>query len=268
MMTDVTAGTWEAWGLTNRRWWLGAALLVLMGAAATGCSLDGLLNSDKLPADVSDPALTQTPQGARAAYAGTLAQVRVAFGVDRPGNSAVAFVALTGVLSDELHTSHNGALPALDRRVVPEGAGHTDAAYSALQQVRGQAAQAIGLLTRYVPEESALAGRLYALQGYAEVFLAEVFCSGIPLGTLDYEGDYTYQPGSSTVAVFTHAAALFDTALALAGDSVHVADLARVGRGRALLALGRYADAAAAVAGVADGYHYDVHYAQNAVQAN
>ena len=41
------------------------------------------------------------------------------------------------------------------------------------------------------------------------------------------------------------------------GDSVRFVNLARVGQGRALLDLGRYAEAAAAVASVPDDYRYD-----------
>jgi hypothetical protein len=51
---------------------------------------------------------------------------------------------------------------------------------------------------------------------------------------------------------------LFDTALVLAAADSQTLNLARVGRGRALLALGQYADAAATVAAVPDGYQYQL----------
>jgi hypothetical protein len=98
----------------------------------------------------------------------------------------------------------------------------------------------------------ALLGQLFALEGYSELFLADLFCSGIPLSTVDFDADYTYQPGSTTAAVYEHAVTLFDSALALAADSARIMNLARVGRGRAYLALGRYPEAAAAVAAVPD----------------
>src|SRR5881394_2234592 len=227
-----------------------ASVLLVMLLGATGCSLDGLLNSNQLPPDVSDPAITQTPDGARSAYVGTLAQFRVAFG---GGVGTSSFVAATGALSDELLALGSGGL---DQRLLAEGGGNAADTYSNLQKVRGQAGQAIGLLARYLPDQPALAGQLYALQGYAELFLAALFCSGIPLSTLDYGGDFTYRPGSTTKDVFTHAVSLFDTALTLAGDSARVRDLARVGQARALLGMGEYAAAAAAVAAVADGYRY------------
>jgi hypothetical protein len=90
--------------------------------------------------------------------------------------------------------------------------------------------------------------------------LAELFCSGIPLSTLDYDGDYTLTRGYSTDEVLQHAKALFDTALTLSADSARLLNLARVGKGRALLDLGEFAAAAEAVAEVPDDYQYTVLY--------
>src|SRR4029077_20049777 len=68
--------------------------------------------------------------------------------------------------------------------------------YSSLHHLRGQAREARGFLGAYAPDSSpALAGHLYALEGYAEVLLAEVFCSGIPLSTVDFNADYTLAAG-------------------------------------------------------------------------
>jgi hypothetical protein len=231
-----------------------------------GCSLDGLLKSNEMPPNVSDPALTQTPQGAVAAYNGTVAEFRDAFG------GGGSFVAETGLLSDELlKTQETSTLSnSLDRRLLPEEDQVPDGGlYARFNRVRALAGQAIGLMTRYVPEQPTLQAHTYALEGYAETFLAELYCSGIPLSTVDFAGDYTYRPGSSTAAVFTHARALFDTALTLAGDSTCFTHLAAVGKARALLALGDYAGAAAAVAAVPDAYRYQVSYTDaNGLSAN
>jgi len=40
--------------------------------------------------------------------------------------------------------------------------------------------------------------------------LADLYCSGVPLSTLDFEGDFTYRAGSSTPEVYQHAVVLFD----------------------------------------------------------
>ncbi len=234
------------------------AILAVAVLGGTGCSLDGLLNGDELPKDVSDPALTDTPTGARNAYNGTLAQFRGAFGGSGGADPSVSVVAMTALLTDELLDAGAGSV---DRRFLPERTGAmTDITYSELQKVRGQATQAIGLAGRHLPDQPAFLGHLYAMQGYAEIFLAELFCSGIPLSTIDFGGDFTYHAGSTTAEVFGHAVALFDTALEFAGDSARIADMARIGRARALLGLGRYAEAADGLAGIASDYRYNVTY--------
>jgi hypothetical protein len=99
---------------------------------------------------------------------------------------------------------------------------------------------------------------MYALDGYAETLLAELFCSGVPLSTLDYKGDFTYKPGSQSKDVYVHALTLLDSAMVLAHDSESVTNFARVVKGRILLNLGRYADAAQTVTTVPTNFTYTV----------
>jgi len=267
----------EARCARHRRWARQSSaigrLVLLVGAAVlvAGCSPDFLLKSDKLPPDVADPAITRTPQGAVAAYNGLYEQFRRAFGGNDFGVET-SVVAIGGLLGDELQvggqipgsssTPSSSSPVSVDTRSMLEGTENftTLSAYSKLQRVRGQASQAIGLLTRYAPEQRALIGHAYVFQAYSEIFLAELFCSGIPLSTLDFDGDYTLRPGSSTEDVYAHALALLDTALTLAGDSVRVVNLARVAQARAHLGLGQLAEAAAVAALVPDDYVYAVSY--------
>jgi hypothetical protein len=244
-------------------------LLALLAVAAVflgGCSPDSILQSDKLPPEIADPAITKTPQGALAAYNGLHQQFRLAFAGRGGAEGFVTNVtAMGGLFSDELQvggSSLGGSSLPVDARSMLEGVADGDAlaTYSKLQRVRGQASQAIGLLTRYAPEQRALAGHAYVLEAYAEIFLAELYCSGIPLSTLDFDGDYTLRPGSSTEEVYAHALALLDTALTLAGDSVRFVNLARLAQARAYLGLDQLAEAAAVVASVPDDYEYAVGY--------
>ena len=235
-------------------------LALLAGAVVlvAGCSLDGILKSDQLPPDVTDPAITKTHDGAVAAYHGLLEQFGCAIGCDN-GSSGGGVTAIAGLLGDELELGSSTGL-SVNERAMLEGVANTEVlrTYSGLQRVRGQASQAIGLLTRYAPEQRALAGHAYVLQGFAEIFLAEFFCSGIPLSTLDFDGDFTLRPGSTTEEVYQHALALLDTAFVLVGDSARFVHLAQMAQARALLGLGRLADAAAVAAAVPDGYGYAV----------
>jgi hypothetical protein len=127
----------------------------------------------------------------------------------------------------------------------------------------------MGALALYNPAASpALRGEMYALYGYAEVMLAEFFCSGVPLSTYDFQGNFTYRPGSTQQQVYQDAIAKLDTAVALSTDSARILNLARVGLGRAYLDLGDYESAAAAVTSVPDGFRYqlNIHWFYSANQ--
>jgi hypothetical protein len=176
-----------------------------------------------------------------------------------------------GLLTDELEDRLTGQTflagtfqGSLDERILPQFLTNDEtnrggASYRNLQLVRGSTNDAIGALAKYDSAASpALRGEMYAIQGYAEVMLAELFCSGVPLSTLDFQGDFTYRPGSTQQAVYQDAIAKFDTAVALSSDSARILNLARVGLGRAYLDLGDYTHAAAAVASVPDDFRYQV----------
>jgi len=255
---------------------LASAMLV---AAIGACSPTDLVNDAPLPPDVPDPGSTKTPAGALAAYYGTLSLFNSAFG-GRGNAGNTSAVAISGLISDELQSGVVGSPVgaagdqlSVDSRSLPEftsvqiesqggtGAQLYEATYAGLQSVRGQASEARGLLMNYAPEsQRPLVGHLFAIQGEAEVMLADIFCSGIPLSTIELDGDYTLQPGSTTKDVYQHAIVLFDSALTLAADSERFVNLASVGKGRALLAIGDYAGAATAVAGVPDGFSYLANY--------
>jgi len=233
----------------------GVAGLTLLVAA---CSLDSILKRDQLPPTVTDPGITETPAGAVAVYEGLVSKFRDAFG----GNySNDAFVQASGLLTDELQAAVANYYE-LDARAMVEGpqSNNPGYEYGKLQGVRGQASQAIGLLATYAPEQRALRGHAYLLEAYAETFLAELFCSGIPLSTLDYAGDYTLRPGSSTAEVYAHALALLDTAATLVGDSADFVTLEHMARARVLLDQGDVAGAATAAADVPDGWAYAIRY--------
>jgi hypothetical protein len=249
---------------------------ILVGLMSTVACSD--LSRTALPAGLTDPSTYNTEAGALRLYGGAVYSFTGGLGVSAAtggtasssinGNNGAfsLFVLASGVLTDELQAGNVGGtvadyvlsgsitpIDSLDARLFPEEL----AVYTALQNVRGTANQAIGALATYAPTISpALRGHLYALEGYAELALADLYCSGVPLSTLDFNADFTYRAGSTTTEVYQHALALFDTAITLSADSVRILTLAQIGQGRALLALGRSADAAQAVTSVPTTYQY------------
>jgi len=201
-------------------------------------------------------------------------------------NSAIAelstaehgFMLATGEFTDELSANTIGTSPGsvgatgtiVDARLLPEidytlvtprRGDPGEGIYIELNRVRAAAAQGRGALAQFAPSEpNARRGHMFAIEGYSEIMLAELFCSGVPLSTVDYGKDFTYQPGSTTVQVYNDAVALFDSALVLATDSAQILNLARVGKGRALLAIGKYDEAASAVASVPLDFEYSANY--------
>ena len=242
------------------------SILPLMGLIV-GCNdLSGIAGKQALPSGIPDPSVYHTAAGAMALYQTAIATVQGYNGSSASHGVFASFILHVGLLTDELTGGNDqgcvaGCTSAADSepaRQLPEGRSlATDALYGGLQEVRGSANQAIAALAAYDDSApTALRGELYALEGYATIFLADFFCSGVPLSTLDFNGDFTYRAGSTTQQLYLDAIAKFDTALALSADSVRILNLARVGKGRAWLDLGQYDSAAASVTSVPVSFTY------------
>lgn len=215
----------------------------------TGCK--DLVGDPKLPAGSEDPATYNTPTGALQLTATAKAMFE----------DILAKTTLeSGVIADELTNANPQLIDSVDARYLPENTSHpTDQMYQQLQALRAQARQARGVATKYAPALSpAVRAQLFAWEAYAELTLADLFCSGVPLSTMNFERDFTYQPGSTTAQLYTHAITLLDSARTLAADSVDVQTLLTVGKGRALLALGQYQAAADDVSTVPTSAAYRV----------
>lgn len=260
--------------VTMRRIATAALVALTASAVLSSCSPEKLVGDAPLPPDVPDPGQTHTPAGALAAYRGAILLFRTAVGGD-----ANSMIPVSGLLTDELRSGDLGQIGSvssqmlIDSRFMPEYGGSGDDSttagevrmvYGLLQKARGQSRESRGALMAFIPGGSnAQQGHLDALEAYSDVYLADLFCSGIPLSTLDYGKDFTYKPGSATLDVYKTAVALFDSALTLAADSDRILNFARVGKGRALLAQGSYAEAEAAVSSVPDGFQYALLYDQS-----
>jgi hypothetical protein len=184
------------------------------------------------------------------------------------------FILNSGLLTDELvdrsiavgsGTQRFQVTDPLDERIF-SGESSTDndgsRSYNSLQSVREYANQALGALVTYdtIAADSVharvLRGELYAIEGYSEIMLADLFCSGVPLSTLDFQQNFTLHAGSTTAQVYRDALAKFDTAIVLSVGNDTIISLARVGRGRAWLNLGEFDSAAVAVQNVPIDFHY------------
>lgn len=228
--------------------------IAVVSLSLSGCAIDRLLNSSEPPEGTEiDPSAVQTRDGALKVQRTAMVGLTRAF-------ADIAYT--TSVFTDELAAAAlgSGGPNQLDARqatteVLPGVLA--DALYSNLHVARINASHAITLLQRFgSSRDSALIAETYAVQAQAIVYLAEAFCSGIPLTRVPLDGDMHYTRGLSTHELLDSAVALFDSAIAYANDSVRVSSLAKLGKGRALVNMGKYTDARDAVQDVETAYQY------------
>jgi hypothetical protein len=215
------------------------ALLV----ASVGLCACSELTDVKAPGLVT-PAAEENTLGAIARYAGA---VRSATGAL---NSAAS---LTSIWTDEMYLTDfagNSVDTRHDARRPQNVVWQTGAIFSTYQSARVGIGRAEEALRQYAPTPGGRLGQLYGYMGFIEIYLAEHFCNGIPFSSITDDGVVSYGGAVSTTAIYNMAIAHFDSALAVSTDSARVMNMARVGKGRALLQLGQYAAAAAAVAAV------------------
>ncbi len=230
-------------------------LVAMSAASAVGCRSSELLSVPTPPNVVGQGSLGDST-GAEGVRGGAIGEF------DSAIDGYPGIIAWTAMLSDELRIGYNYAKADIGvdaRALVTAPDGHTafDGTYTATQAARILSLQAIAALEQHPSAQAPTEiGELFARAAYAEIFLGETVCPGDPLSTLDPSGGVVYGLPLPTDSVFARALAHFDSAAAHGAGDATVAALVAVGRGRALLDMGRFADAGAAVASVAPTFLY------------
>jgi starch-binding outer membrane protein, SusD/RagB family len=253
--------------LTVRRAGL-AALTALAMLLATGCSTDEVLTVNDpdvvRPEAINDPAAL--PVYLTSAYAEVLA------GYD--GGVYEGMINMSGLLSDEfIQTESFPTRFEVDTRNMLVGNSTLVNIFRELSRGRAAADRAAA---KYVElEQPNVIGRAEALllSGFAYILFGENYCSGVPFSTLKADQTIEYGAPQTTQEVFEAAAAKFDTAITIASalsttKAAAVVNAARVGRGRALVNLARFADAATAVATVPADFKFELQHSDNTARQN
>jgi starch-binding outer membrane protein, SusD/RagB family len=201
--------------------------------------------------DVITPDDVQGETAAQLFWAGGLGQFARAFSSGSDGQ-----VAFSGLAADEFHSADTDpGLHAIDRRDLGDRSVNLLVQYRLLHQARVGLRNAAELLEANLPGDSRIA-EMWSLNGFTHLLFAENYCSGVPLSHTPIDGDVIYAPRSSTADVLTLAVQRFQTAATAAGSNADQLHLAAVGLARAYLNQGAFAQAAAAVAAVPDGWEY------------
>ncbi|HEX8851603.1 MAG TPA: hypothetical protein VF761_18895 [Gemmatimonadaceae bacterium] len=208
--------------------------------------------------DIINPADLASPDGAEALRIGALGRLtQMTTGVDPVTGNEGVFL-LGGLLADEWRSGDTfQQRNETDQRNIDSTNSFMNSAWRTVGRARVSALQALGALRQYKPAPKDYQGQMWFVVGFAENQAAEAFCSGIPFSN-GAGATPVYGDPLTTDQAFTQAAASFDSALANAPDTLRFRYAAMVGKGRALLNLGRYADAAAAVATVPASFTYTV----------
>lgn len=122
---------------------------------------------------------------------------------------------------------------------------------------------------------------MLALSGFAYLFFAENYCSGVPISTANNDGSLTFGPPLTTANLIDSAVSRFTQALNAANalnGTISAAtktariNLAKVGMGRALLdkavTVADFQAAATAVSGVLTSFNYVIFHSQNTTRQN
>jgi hypothetical protein len=243
--------SWKRGPQLRRAWRAGVPALILAGMTACG-----LL-------DVTDPTLVQdgdiaNAAGANARRQGVMDQVNQNWGY---------LVREVGLFTDERTRDFDPFSVQLDREYyldLRDGdqyervqASGTDLHLGFLDETITKSSIAIPAVRAYTPDSlrGDFLAQLYALRGFAIVQMAEDLCPGFPINDVK-DNLPVYSEPYTTDDALAYGIAEADSALAHGQDSTDFLSLARVVKGRALLDLGQYAEAAATVAEVPTFFSY------------
>ena len=236
---------------------LAAGLGFVLAILIAGC---GLLDTDQ--PNIVDPGNLDSPEGAAAKRIGAISDF--AFAQDGDGTQFEdGHILLSGLMSDEFVLSTTPPTEQeIDQRRVFELNSTLADLFHNLHRARVAAEDAAVALREFRADADSVPaiGEMLSLAGFTYIYFGESFCSGVPFSRVEGEELVFGQP-HTTAETFQTAVARFDAALAEPGtafdpDIPEIGFLAQVGKGRALLNLGDYSGAAAAVAGVPTEFQY------------
>ncbi|MDQ7063687.1 MAG: RagB/SusD family nutrient uptake outer membrane protein [candidate division KSB1 bacterium] len=238
---------------------LGVLLILALGSVAC----DSMVNV--IDPDIVTPESLNSEAGITTMRAGTLGDLAVALSGSAAGHGATpGLILMSGLMSDEY--DYSGTFPTrreADTRLVQNTNGTVERVYANLHRARAMAEATLDLSAKFggVPE---LESEMHSVIGYVYVFFGETFCSGVPFSKAPADGgELIYGEPQTTEQMFNAAVKHFDAALSAASGNDRLANLARVGKARALLGLGKNAEAAQTVASVPTDFVYNIEHSTN-----
>jgi hypothetical protein len=233
---------------TFRRAFGRGAFAALSLAMLAACSTNDLLNVER--PDIIDPAKLQGALGATALYNGAIGDIAYSQG------TFSGLMLASSMFTDEF--MFGGTPPEVrqfDLGAIQVENSFSQSIYLNLHRGRVSAEKAAVALAAVDPSDKRI-GEMNAYQALTTIWIGETYCAGAPLS--DYGPPIVYGNPLSTEEIFQAAVDLLNNAAATAGSDARIGPLIAVLKGRALLDLGQYAAAAAAVASVPDDFVFQM----------
>lgn len=210
--------------------------------------------------DTVNPATLDEPTFIDVIVAGGIGDFAVAYS----GAGGDAYLSTSALITDEFFSSGTFTTrTATDRReqFSPANGNTSDGGYVNLHQARRALKLAAARVAAHPDKGQSDPdfGELTALHAYTYVALGEGFCSSVPISD-DTNPDPADGPPRTSAQLFEESLPIFDDA----GGT----DLANIGKARALVNLGRYAEAAALVTGVPTTFNYFIEHSETADREN
>ena len=246
----------------------GAVSLILATAALTACDRDKILQVTD--PDVINPSNLNSAEAAEALRVGALSRLSdVTGGLQGSGSLNEGIFHFSGVVADEWRSTDTFVQrDEADSRSITESNSAMTLEARGLHRTRIAASQAIPVLRQYRPDNVSDVGQMYWVRGWAEMTIAENFCNGMPLSSLDASNNIVYGDTLPNVEIYKRAIASFDTAVENAPPGDNRADtvkwLSGIEKARVQLDLGDVTGAGATInaANVPDDFKFLMSYTQ------
>jgi hypothetical protein len=235
------------------------ALVAGLSLWTFACSPDKILEVQD--PDIIAPENVRSAAGADAVRLGALSR----FVGATSGDESLFF--LGGLFTDEWNNGDSYIdRQEIDERIVSTRNSYILGTNRQIHRTRLSAEQAVQLLKEWNPTAPGWqVGEMYMIQAYVINLLAENFCDGIIISDV-VEGREEYGSPIPTADAFARALALADSGLAVTTGSTtndaRVKNALALTKGRILMNLNRYSDAAAVVAGVPTSFQYVNYHSQ------
>ncbi|MEO8563238.1 MAG: RagB/SusD family nutrient uptake outer membrane protein [bacterium] len=256
-----------------RRTIIAAALFAAIAPVA--CN-EGKLLTAPTP-DVVLPKDIASRSALPSAFAAAVGDFQLAYGGGYGGGAPLldyneGLAQITALLSDEMldAETYNTRIE-VDRRATTTINSTVLQTFQVAQRARATA-DLVASRYRELDPTNPQGAEAQTLAGFIYVMFAEDYCNGVPTSKVNDDGSFEYGAPQTGTQLLTTAIAKFDSAITVAsaagGSGTAALNLARIGKGRALLDLGNFADAAVAVASVPSDYEYDIQHSETTGRQN